>query len=283
MLTLKMRSILMIAATSAFMGCTFVGCSSSQKDSLAADNKQTKDSTTPQPTSLDINKLSEALGNFIGRNLITPENKFDLEAVIKGMRDGVNGKPSPMTDQEYEQAMTELQKQTLSSISAKNLDAANDYMKENASIQGLVEVVPGKLTYLILEEGKEPAVPEHGTPLINYTGRYIDGTIFGSSESTGGPITVPIDQTIPGFSKGIMGMKEGEKRRLFVHPEMGYGTSGQLPPNSMLIFDIEVVKATSPDKDLTDAFQSKMSEELDRGTDRERGLDFDEQDVPSQK
>jgi len=118
--------------------------------------------------------------------------------------------------------------------------------------------------------------------LINYTGKYIDGTVFGSSETAGGPITVPIDQTIPGFSKGIVGMKEGEKRRLFVHPDMGYGTTGQLPPNSMLIFDIEVVKATSPDKDVTDAFQSKMSDDLDQGTDKERGLDFDEQEAPNQ-
>ena len=44
------------------------------------------------------------------------------------------------------------------------------------------------------------------------------------------PITIPLDQTIPGFSKGIVGMKEGEKRRLFVHPDLGYGTTGQLPP-----------------------------------------------------
>jgi len=43
-------------------------------------------------------------------------------------------------------------------------------------------------------------------------------------------------------------MKEGEKRRLFVHPEVGYGTSGQLLPNSLLIFDIEVIKAKSMTK-----------------------------------
>ena len=42
-------------------------------------------------------------------------------------------------------------------------------------------------------------------------------------------------------------MKEGEKRRLYVHPELGYGTTGQLPPNELLIFDIEVVKANSDD------------------------------------
>ena len=38
-------------------------------------------------------------------------------------------------------------------------------------------------------------------------------------------------------------MREGEKRRIYVHPELGYGTAGHLPPNSLLIFDIEVLTA----------------------------------------
>lgn len=269
----------MIAAMSAL-----VSCSSSPKDNHKTENLQGQNSTSSTTNApVDITKISEALGHFIGRNLNSPEIKFDLDKVIKGIRDGANGKPAPMTDQEYEQAMTQLQQQALNSVATRNLDAANTFMKDNASTKGLVEIVPGKLTYIVLEEGKGPAVPEHGTPMINYTGKYIDGSVFGSSESAGGPITVPVDQTIPGFSKGIVGMKEGEKRRLFVHPELGYGTTGQLPPNSLLIFDVEVVKAASPEKDVTDAFQSKISDDIDQGTDKERGLDFDEQETPKQQ
>lgn len=278
MLTQKKRSLLIIAAMAAL-----VSCSSSPKDNLTAESPTQNNSSNSTTSNYDIKKISEALGYFIGRNLNTPEIKFDLDSVIKGIRDGASGKPAPMSDQDYEKAMTQLQQQALGAISTKNLDAANAYMKQNASTKGLVEIVPGKLTYVILEEGKGPAVPEHGTPLINYTGKYIDGTVFGSSESAGGPITVPVDQTIPGFSKGIVGMKEGEKRRLFVHPEMGYGTTGQLPPNSMLIFDVEVVKAVSPEKEQAEAFQSKISDDIDQGTDQEKGRDFDEQVTPKQQ
>ena len=54
---------------------------------------------------------------------------------------------------------------------------------------------------------------------------------------------LPIKQSIPGFAKGLVGMKEGEKRILYIHPELAYGLAGHLPPNSLLIFEVEIVKA----------------------------------------
>lgn len=228
---------------------TLVGCGSSPAEKLTHEDSNTRrQAENANTSSLDLNKVSQALGNFIGRNLNSPGIHFDLENVIKGIREGAAGKPSPMDEKEYEQAMGQLQQQAMAAIASKNLEAADKYLKDNAHARGVVEIMPGKLQYVILEEGKGPTVAEHGTPQITYTGKYIDGTVFGNSDAAGGPITVPLDQTIPGFSKGITGMKEGEKRRLFVHPDVGYGTGGQLIPNSLLIFDIEVVKASSPDE-----------------------------------
>jgi len=207
----------------------------------------------PAAASADIDpkemlKVSEAFGHFIGRNLNAPGIKFDLEGIIKGMRDGAAGKAAPMTDQEYEAAMTKLQESAFSQLSTDNLKEANTFLDANARKDKIVVVEPGKLQYMIIEEGTGTPVGEHGRPLVTYSGTYADGTVFGSSEQVGGSITIPLDQTIPGFSKGIVGMKEGETRRLFVHPDLGYGTSGHLPPNKLLIFDVQVVKAESPQK-----------------------------------
>lgn len=257
------KASLYTLATLALVGC---GNSPAEHRSLDEKNAQNNVANT-ENTNLDINKVSQALGNFIGKNLNSPGIHFDLESIIKGIREGAAGKPSPMNEQEYEKAMGELQQQALAAVSQKNLDAANAYMKDNAKAKGVVEVIPEKLQYVILEEGNGPAVEEHGTPQITYVGKYIDGTVFGNSDAAGGPITVPLDQTIPGFSKGIAGMKEGEKRRLFVHPEQGYGTSGQLLPNSLLIFDIEVIKAKSPEKALGDAFDSDDNDDNDYDSD----------------
>lgn len=213
------------------------------------------ESTTPAATPVatssedeqEVKRVSEAFGHFIGRNLNNPGMHFDLESIIKGMRDGAAGKPAPMTDQEYEVMMVKMQEKAFNQVANQNLKAANEYLEKNKTAEGVKEIEPSKLQYLILKEGTGATVEEHNSPLINYTGKFIDGTVFSSSDELGSAITIPLDQTIQGFSKGLVGMKEGEKRRLFVHPDLGYGVSGQLPPNSLLIFDIEIVKANNTD------------------------------------
>lgn len=219
--------------------------------------KSPSTSTTPDVKPEDIKKLSEAFGHFIGRNLNPPGVKFDLEEIVKGMRNGAAGKPAPMSDKEYEELMMKFQQVAYNQLSKDNLKAANDYLIENSKKDKVVVLEPGKLQYMILSEGNGPVVEPHSSPMINYTGKFLDGTVFGSSDEVGVPITIPLDQTIAGFSKGIVGMKEGEKRRLFVHPDLGYGTGGQLPPNALLIFDIELVKANSTDT--TDADDEESS------------------------
>ncbi|MBA3958122.1 MAG: FKBP-type peptidyl-prolyl cis-trans isomerase [Parachlamydiaceae bacterium] len=215
--------------------------------------------TISQP---DVLKLSEAFGHFIGRNLKAPGVNFDLESIITGMRNGYVGKPAPMSDKEYEEMMTKMQEQAYSQLSSTNLKAANEFMTKNAKADKVVEVEPNKLQYIILKDGQGAVVMEHFAPQIKYSGKFLDGTSFGSSDEVGGAITIPLDQTIPGFSKGILGMKEGEQRRLFVHPDQGYGTTGHLPPNAMLIFDIEVIKANTANDGAAGA-DDLENEELD--------------------
>jgi len=198
---------------------------------------------------VDMDKLSEAFGHFIGKNLKTPGVNFNLEKIIQGMREGAAGKPAPMSDQEYEAQMAALQEQVFEQLASDNLSAANDFMKKNKGAAGVFEVEPGKLQYIIMQEGKGPAVSSDAKPLVHYKGMYLDGTTFDSSENVGGPVPIPLDSTISGFSRGVSGMKEGEKRKIFVHPDLGYGTQSPLPPNAMLIFEVEVVKSDTTDGD----------------------------------
>lgn len=216
---------------------------------------------------VDIKKVSEGFGHFIGRNLKSSGLNFDTDSFIQGIRDGISGKPAALSDKEYERQMILLQEKAFKRLSEDNSKAALEFLEKNAKEKGVIEIEPGKLQYIVEKQGSGNEVKEGHSPQIQYTGKYIDGTVFGSSQDTGGPITIPLDQTIPGFSKGLKGMKEGEIRKIFVHPDLGYGTSGHLPPNSLLIFEVELIKADSPEEAMINQADDEEDEDDDEDDD----------------
>lgn len=191
---------------------------------------------------VDMDILSEALGHNLAKSLKESGGGINIAKVCQGMQDEINGKPSPLTEEEFQNQMLLKQGELFLEEAKTNLEEANEFLAKNAKAEGIIEIIPQKLQYKIIKEGSGEVIKEHSTPLIHYEGTFIDGTAFGSSLEDE-PVSLPLDQTIPGFSKGLVGAKEGEKRILFVHPDLAYGTSGQLPPNKALIFTVEIIKA----------------------------------------
>ncbi|HEX9412498.1 MAG TPA: FKBP-type peptidyl-prolyl cis-trans isomerase [Ktedonobacterales bacterium] len=115
----------------------------------------------------------------------------------------------------------------------------------------LVTVGNTCLKYIDVKMGTGPAVKNGDTVTVNYTGWLANGTKFDSSVDTAfghvAPFAVPVGQgqVIPGWDKGLIGMKAGGERRLIIPPDLGYGSNGAgttIPPNAVLVFDVTVVK-----------------------------------------
>ncbi len=102
------------------------------------------------------------------------------------------------------------------------------------------------LQYEVIQEGNG-ATPEIGqTVVVHYTGTLEDGTKFDSSRDRNSPFSfkIGIGQVIKGWDEGVGSMKVGERRKLTIPSDLGYGprgAGGVIPPNATLIFDVELL------------------------------------------
>lgn len=95
-------------------------------------------------------------------------------------------------------------------------------------------------------KGNGPEAVKGKMVTVHYTGKLTDGTKFDSSLDRNSPFTFQLGtgQVIPGWDKGVAGMKVGGKRKLTIPSKEGYGERGAppvIPPNSTLVFDVELL------------------------------------------
>lgn len=85
---------------------------------------------------------------------------------------------------------------------------------------------------------------------VHYTGTFVDGVKFDSSLDRGQPIQFVLGTgyVIQGWDQGLIGMKVGGKRKLTISPELAYGSvaRGNIPANSTLLFDVELIEVQAP-------------------------------------
>ncbi|MBQ1543665.1 MAG: FKBP-type peptidyl-prolyl cis-trans isomerase [Clostridia bacterium] len=127
---------------------------------------------------------------------------------------------------------------------ADNLPAAGAYMAQNAKQRGVV-VLPSGLQYKVERSG--PAAGPHprlsDEVKVHYEGKLVTGEVFDSSYQRGTPAAFPLEGLIPGWVEALQLMRPGDQWTLYVPPALGYGDQGggPIPPNSVLIFKIELI------------------------------------------
>lgn len=117
---------------------------------------------------------------------------------------------------------------------------------DSSKNEGVVTTETG-LQYedVLVGEGETPKTGDK--VVVHYTGTLEDGTKFDSSLDKESPFefTIGIGQVIPGWDEGVASMKVGGKRKLIIPANLGYGSAGAgdvIPPNSTLLFDVELLE-----------------------------------------
>lgn len=127
----------------------------------------------------------------------------------------------------------------------KNVDETLNMKDEPLDKSTSVSTPSGELKVEDLTIGQGAEVKSGDTVTVHYTGTLTDGKKFDSSLDINEPFTtqIGVGNVIEGWDEGIVGMKVGGKRKLSIPPELGYGdrAMGSIPPNSTLIFEVELL------------------------------------------
>jgi FKBP-type peptidyl-prolyl cis-trans isomerase FklB len=194
-------------------------------------------------------KLSYAIGVQVAEGIKSQGIEVSAEIVAKGVRDALGGAKLLLSEEEIRAAIGKLeaemrrkQEESRTAMLEKNKQAGEAFLAENAGKEGVVSL-PSGLQYKILTaaEGRKPA--ETDTVVCHYRGSLINGTVFDTSYGST-PATFAVKDVIPGFREAVMLMPVGSKWQFFIPANLAYGERGAgnvIEPNSMLIFEIELI------------------------------------------
>lgn len=216
----------------------------------------------PSPFKDQKEKIGYAIGMFLANRVRPQAADFDANSVAQGLKDGLSGGKTLMTEEESQatlnQWQTEMkakQEQQMQQQAEANKKEGDAFLAANKTKEGVV-ATPSGLQYKVLTQGTGPKPTASDTVVCNYRGTLINGKEFDSSYKRGEPAEFPVGGVIKGWTEALQLMPVGSKYQLFIPPDLAYGARGagaDIGPNATLIFEVELISIKGKDKPATPA------------------------------
>ena len=204
------------------------------------------------PSASEVDSVSYLIGINVGsfiKNFADDLNEIDMAQFKKGMNDFLNAEGSPY-DPEFG-AQFDIDPNQMNQIfnafvakknnykAAVNAAEGKAFLAKNAK-RADVDTTASGLQYTIIAEGAGEKITPMDTVWVNYKGTLLDGTVFDENDST----MFVANRVIRGWTEGLSLLGEGGKATLYIPSDLAYGERGNraIAPNSVLIFDVEVLK-----------------------------------------
>lgn len=193
-----------------------------------------------------------SMGRYINSTLSRQQDlgvKLDNDMIMNGVKDGL-AKKALMSDADiekalktYDQKINEAATKKAESDAKANLDGGKKYLEDNAKKQG-VTVTKSGLQYEVLKMGTGAKPAATDKVKVHYVGTLTNGTKFDSSYDRKQPVDFTLNQVIPGWTEGVQLMPVGSKFKFTLPAALGYGEqgAGTIPPNSVLVFEVELLE-----------------------------------------
>ena len=191
------------------------------------------------PSKQHQSQVSEDLAHVVWDIMATYEGEYNFREVLLILKKLNAGrvKSKPLEDC-YASLITSLaNKATEKEI--LNLQTAESYLCEIANRNDIHEIVKGKLYYKTITTGLGEAIKSiENAPLISFREKTLNGEIL--SENTSGIRILP-SEMIPGLRQALEGMKVGEKREVFIHPNLAYREFPKPEPYSLIVIEVALL------------------------------------------
>ncbi|MBN1446490.1 MAG: FKBP-type peptidyl-prolyl cis-trans isomerase [Bacteroidetes bacterium] len=194
--------------------------------------------------------VSYAIGQTLGGNFKSQKIDVEPAVVAAALRDVLSEAETKFSDEEaqqvwmsYQQELFAAQQKETEEKGVKNKEEGEKWLAENAKKEGVVVTESG-LQYKVITMGDGPKPTESDQVKVHYRGRFIDGEQFDSSYDRGEPAVFPVTGVIKGWTEVLQLMPVGSKWEVYIPSDLAYGPQGRgadMPPNSTLIFDVELL------------------------------------------
>lgn len=220
---------------------------------LFAAGAPAQDETAPEPPTLDGDEavMGYTLGLQMGQQL-QGLGTIDYGALALGVQDAVEDNEPKVSEDQMMQAFEQLQQKMMAAQMAAQAEASergealsalsDKILADNKEKDGITVTESG-LQYQVIEAGTGATPTVSDSVTVHYTGTFADGEVFDSSVERGQPATFNVGGVIPGWTEALQLMKEGAKYKLWIPGDIAYGPQGRggIPPNAMLIFEVELI------------------------------------------
>jgi FKBP-type peptidyl-prolyl cis-trans isomerase len=202
--------------------------------------------------------VSYGIGTDLGHNMrMSGLDSLNVDAMALGIRDGLDSNEQMTTEQVRTLVQTYMlgaQQKMMAREQAEaeeNLRTGEAWLMENGKKPG-VKITASGLQYEVLQAGKGPNASATDMVRVNYKGTLINGYEFDSSYKRGQPAEFGVGNVIPGWTEALTMMPAGSRWKLYVPSNLAYGNSrgpgGELPPNSVLLFEVELLEVLATGK-----------------------------------
>lgn len=192
-----------------------------------------------------LDSASYAFGNTMASSMKNDGlNSLNYELLVRGLKDAF-GNATPLIPKEKSQTAINNLFVSVSKQKHGPAIAEGKAFLEKNKLQPGIQVTASGLQYQVINKGTGIRPKATDTVLVNYRGTLLNGKQFDSSYDRKEPLSLPLNNVIPGWTEGVQLMQTGSKYKFFVPYNLAYGERGagaDIPPYSTLIFEIELLK-----------------------------------------